>query len=166
MQSPTRRVPSFTITVETAPLPLSSSASTTTPFALLSGDALSSSISAWSRTSSSSSLIPFFFFAETSAKSVSPPHCSDMRPISESSLLIFSISAPSLSTLFIATMIGTPAALAWLTASTVWGITPSSAATTRMTISVMLAPRALIEVNASCPGVSTKTMVESFIFTA
>ena len=43
----------------------------------------------------------------------------------------------------------TPAALLWAIASIVWGITPSSAATTRTTISVMLAPRARMAVNAS-----------------
>ena len=53
-----------------------------------------------------------------------------------------------------ATMIGTSAALAWLIASTVWGMTPSSAATTSTTMSVTVAPRARIEVNASWPGVS------------
>ncbi|CFN68961.1 Uncharacterised protein [Bordetella pertussis] len=41
-------------------------------------------------------------------------------------------------------------------ASRVCGITPSSAATTRMTMSVALAPRARIAVKASWPGVSRK----------
>jgi hypothetical protein len=45
--------------------------------------------------------------------------------------------APGLSILLTATIIGTLAALAWLIASTVWGMTPSSAATTRMTMSVI-----------------------------
>ncbi len=49
---------------------------------------------------------------------------------------------------------GTSAALAWLSASTVWGITPSSAATTSTTMSVASAPRARMAVNASWPGVS------------
>jgi hypothetical protein len=61
-----------------------------------------------------------------------------------------------LSILLIATIIGTPAALAWLIASTVWGITESSAATTSITISVTCAPRARIEVKAAWPGVSRK----------
>ena len=52
---------------------------------------------------------------------------------------------------------GTFAAFAWLIASSVWGITPSSAATTITAMSVTLAPRARIEVNASWPGVSRKT---------
>jgi hypothetical protein len=42
-------------------------------------------------------------------------------------------------------------------ASTVCGITPSSAATTRTTMSVTLAPRARMSVKASWPGVSRKT---------
>jgi hypothetical protein len=54
-----------------------------------------------------------------------------------------------------ATIIGTPAAFAWLIASMVCGMTPSSAATTRTTItSVTWAPRARMAVNASWPGVS------------
>jgi hypothetical protein len=57
--------------------------------------------------------------------------------------------ASGLSILLIATMIGTPAALAWSIASRVCGMTPSSAATTRMTMSVTLAPRARIRVKAS-----------------
>ena len=54
-----------------------------------------------------------------------------------------------MSILLIATMIGTAAARAWLMASTVCGMTPSSAATTRMTMSVAWAPRARMAVNAS-----------------
>ena len=57
--------------------------------------------------------------------------------------------------MFSATTIGTPAARAWLIASSVCGMTPSSAATTSTAMSVTLAPRARISVNASWPGVST-----------
>ena len=49
--------------------------------------------------------------------------------------------AESRSILLMATTIGTPAALAWLMASTVWGMTPSLAATTSTTMSVTSAPR-------------------------
>ena len=42
-------------------------------------------------------------------------------------------------------------------ASIVWGITPSSAATTSTTMSVAWAPRARMAVNASWPGVSRNT---------
>ena len=54
-----------------------------------------------------------------------------------------------LSILLIATMIGTSAAFAWSIASRVCGMTPSSAATTRITTSVTFAPRARIVVNAA-----------------
>ncbi len=63
-------------------------------------------------------------------------------------------SALSRSTLVTATTIGTSAARAWLIASMVCGITPSSAATTSTAMSVTCAPRARMAVNASWPGVS------------
>ena len=56
--------------------------------------------------------------------------------------------------MLIATTIGVPAALAWLMDSIVCGMMPSSAATTRMAISVTIAPRARMVVKASWPGVS------------
>ena len=80
---------------------------------------------------------------------VSPPQSSASRPTSASACLTRSGLASGLSTLLIATMIFTFAARAWSMASLVCGITPSSAATTRMTTSVTLAPRARIVVNAS-----------------
>jgi hypothetical protein len=64
-----------------------------------------------------------------------------------------------------ATTIGTLPALAWAIASFVCGITPSSAATTRITMSVTLAPRARIAVNASCPGVSRNVITPFFVCT-
>ncbi len=69
--------------------------------------------------------------------------------------------ASGLSILLIATIIGTFAALACWIASTVCGITPSSAATTRMTMSVTLAPRARIAVKAAWPGVSMKVILRA-----
>jgi hypothetical protein len=60
--------------------------------------------------------------------------------------------------LLMATMIGTFAALAWRIASIVCGMMPSSAATTSTTMSVTLAPRARMAVNASWPGVSMKVI--------
>ena len=66
--------------------------------------------------------------------------------------------ASGLSILLMATMMGMPAARAWLIASLVWGITPSSAATTSTMMSVTLAPLALMAVKASWPGVSRNTM--------
>ena len=67
-------------------------------------------------------------------------------------------SAPSLSILLTATMIGTSAALAWSMASLVCGRAPSSAATTITAMSVTRAPRARMAVNAWWPGVSRKVM--------
>ena len=103
---------------------------------------------------SRSSFMPIPFLAETSANMVSPPHSSDTSPYSVNDCLIFLGSAVGRSILFMATIMGTFAAFAWFIASTVCGITPSSAATTRTTISVTFAPLALMAVNASCPGVS------------
>ena len=51
---------------------------------------------------------------------------------------------------------GDAGGLACSMASVVWGMMPSSAATTSTTTSVTLAPRARISVNASWPGVSIK----------
>ena len=67
-----------------------------------------------------------------------PPHSSGISPRSDSSRFTRSAFASGLSTLLMATMIGTPAAFAWSIASRVCGMTPSSAATTRMTMSVTL----------------------------
>ena len=66
-------------------------------------------------------------------------------------------SASGLSILLMATMIGTPAALEWSMASMVWGMMPSSAATTSTVMSVTWARRARRAVKASCPGVSRNT---------
>ncbi|MNW48965.1 hypothetical protein D3C74_263590 [compost metagenome] len=138
----------------TGPRDLSSSASMTAPRARLSGLALYSLTSATSRIISSKPSNPSFCFAETLTKIVSPPHSSGTSPYSVNSCFTLSGLASGLSILFTATMIGNPAALAWFTASTVCGITPSSAATTMIVISVNCAPRARIAVNASWPGVS------------
>ena len=98
--------------------------------------------------------MPRFCSADISTMIVSPPHDSGTRPCSESWVRTRCGSAFSRSILLMATTIGTSAALAWLMASTVWGMTPSSAATTSTTMSVTSAPRARILVNASWPGVS------------
>ena len=50
-------------------------------------------------------------------------------------------------------------------ASTVCGMTPSSAATTMAAMSVTLAPRARMAVNAAWPGVSMKVMSWPLCFT-
>jgi len=109
--------------------------------------------------------MPCRLSAEIGTITVSPPQSSAIRPRSASSFFTRSRLAFGLSILLIATTIGTLAARAWSIASIVCGITPSSAATTRMTMSVILAPRARIMVNASWPGVSTKTICRSLTST-
>ena len=96
---------------------------------------------------------------------VDPPQSSGMSSYSVSSCFTLSTFALGLSILLIATIISIPAALAWLIASTVCGITPSSAATTSIAISVDFAPRIRIAVNASCPGVSRKVIFLPLILT-
>ena len=98
--------------------------------------------------------MPTRVFALTGTSGVSPPKSSTTTPASASSVLTRSGLASGLSILFIAITSGTLAAFAWLIASRVWGMTPSSAATTITAMSVTRAPRARIEVNASWPGVS------------
>ena len=71
---------------------------------------------------------------------VSPPQASGTRPRSESCWRTRSGLASGRSILLTATMMGTSAARAWSMASTVWGMTPSSAATTSTTMSVTSAP--------------------------
>ena len=80
---------------------------------------------------------------------MSPPYSSATSPYSVSCWRTLAGLAPSLSILFTATTTGTSAAWAWLSASMVCGITPSSAATTSTTMSVVDAPRARMAVNAS-----------------
>ena len=125
-----------------------------TPLAARLELALSSRISDWSAVISRSWSIPVPILAEVGTKIVWPPHSSGTRFRLDSSRFTRSGSASGRSILLTATMIGTFAARAWLIASCVCGITPSSAATTRMTMSVAWAPRARIAVKASWPGVS------------
>ena len=157
-ESPTSSVPRPIRIVTTGPRPGSSFDSITVPEAGASGLARSSSRSAISRMVSRRSSSPCLVLAETSTNSVSPPHCTGWSPSCAISLRTRSGCAPSLSTLLIATSIGTPASLAWSTASSVCGLTPSSAATTITAMSVTFAPRARIAVNASWPGVSRKVI--------
>ena len=157
--SPTWSVPRWTRMVTTGPRPGSSLDSTTTPEASAFGLALSSSSSATTWIVSSRSSRPCLVLAETSTYSVSPPHSAGCRSRCVISVRTRVGSAPSLSTLLTATTIGTSAARAWSIASSVWGLGPSSAATTITAMSVTPAPRARIAVNASWPGVSRKVTV-------
>ena len=130
----------------------------TKPEASAFGFALSSSTSACRMMVSSSSSMCRRFLADTFTNMFCPPQSSGMTSYSVSSWRTLSGLAPSLSILFTATTMGTPAALAWLIASTVCGMTPSSAATTSTITSVTCAPRARMAVKASCPGVSMKVI--------
>ena len=157
-KSPTCRVPFCTSTVATGPRPLSTRDSSTVPLAGASGSAFNSSRSPTSKIISRSFGTFCFVFAETSTITVSPPHSSGINLRSASCRFTRSGSAPGLSILLIATMIFVFAACACAIASSVCGITPSSALTTSTTISVTFAPRERMRVNASWPGVSMKTM--------
>lgn len=135
--------------VATGPRPRSSFASSTTPVAARSGVAFNSPRSATRQIISISRFRFVFFFAETSTNTVLPPHSSGTNPRSPSCFFTRSGKASGLSILFTATMMGTSAACAWSIASTVCGITPSSAATTSTTMSVAFAPRERMRVKAS-----------------
>ncbi len=117
--SPTCRAPRSISTVATGPRPGSRWDSITTPDAGADGFAFSSSSSAAKTIISSRLSNPSLVFAETSQKIVSPPQSSGVSPCEASSLRTRSGCAPSLSILFTATRIGTPAARAWSIASTV-----------------------------------------------
>ena len=151
--------PRLTMSVTTGPRPGSSRDSITNPLASASGLARSSWISASVTSVSSRSSRFWCVLADTSTNSVSPPQSAGVRPCWASSPRTRFGSAPSLSILLTATMTGTSAAFAWSIASTVCGMTPSSAATTITAMSVTLAPRARMAVKASWPGVSRKVIV-------
>ena len=106
--------------------------------------------------SSLSRLVPFT--ADTSTSSTSPPMDLDEDLV----LQQFGADALRIGVRLVDLVDGDddrhPAALAWLIASIVCGMTPSSAATTSTTISVTLAPRARMAVNAAWPGVSMKVI--------
>ncbi len=117
-----------------------------------------SSASATSRTRSRRSSRFCLALAETSENWVVPPHSSGWRSSAASSERTRSGFASGRSILLTATTIGTAAARACEIDSRVWGMTPSSAATTSTAMSVTFAPRARMAVKASWPGVSRKVM--------
>ena len=90
-----------------------------------------------------------FLTADTSTNKVSPLKSSAINSYCIKSFLILLIFLFGKSHLLTATIIGTFAAFACCIASTVCGLIPSSAATTRTTISVTLDPLALISVKAA-----------------
>ena len=118
------------------------------------GSALNSFTSASNsiKSSSCSTFVPCF--AEISTDGILPPHDSTSASCSANSFFTFSGLDPGTSILFIATMKGIFDFLMCSITSMVWGLTPSSAATTKIAMSAALAPRALNFENASWPGVS------------
>ena len=133
--------------------------SKTIPFASVSKSVFKSNISACKITLSTNFSKFCFVLVEISTIKVSPDKSSAINSYSKSWFLIFWGSASGRSHLFIATTIGTFAALACLIDSIVCGLTPSSAATTKITISVNFDPLALISVKAAWPGVSIKVIL-------
>src|SRR5690606_14187422 len=117
--------------------------------AFLLGLAFSSRISASKRTFSNRSSTPCPVLAEISWDWYFPPQSSTSKFILANCSLILSGFALGLSTLLIAKIMGTLATWAWLMASFVCGMILSSAAITMMATSVILAPLALMAVNAS-----------------
>mmetsp|Transcript_38281 Transcript_38281/g.91655 ORF Transcript_38281/g.91655 Transcript_38281/m.91655 type:complete len:322 (+) Transcript_38281:1686-2651(+) len=158
-ESPTRTVPLCMSVVATVPSPFSTRASRTTPCASLSGFALRSSSSAWSITLLRRSSSPVPSFALIWEQRTSPPRSSVRISYPARSARTRLGSAVSRSILFTATMSGTAACLAHAMESAVCCFTLSSAATTRMIMSAVFAPRSLMSVNAACPGVSMKVIV-------
>ena len=161
-KSPFLSVPDVTIMLATGPLPVSIFDSKTIPVAFESKSVLRSKISAWSDIASINLSKLSFVLAEISTIKVSPDKSSAINSCSNNWFLIFWGSASGKSHLLMATTIGTLAALACLMDSTVWGFTPSSAATTRTTKSVNFDPLALISVKAACPGVSINVSLLEF----
>ena len=133
----------------TGPRPTSNFASITVPSAKRLGLDLSSKISDCNTIFSIRLSTPLPVEAETSTSSTSPDIDSTTTSYLSNSVLTLLGSEFSLSHLLIATIIGTFAAFAWLIASIVCGITPSSAATTRIIMSVTCAPLDLMDVKAA-----------------
>lgn len=142
-------VPIFTMTVAVGPRPCSTCASMTDARAGTFEFALSSRTSASSKIISSRCSMPWFFTAETGHTIVSPPQSSGWSPFSWSCPFTRSMFAPGRSIFVMATMIFTFAARAWLSASSVCGMMPSLASTTSTTMSVTVAPRERMAVNAA-----------------
>ena len=107
--SPFFKVPDCTKMVVTLPRPFSKRASNTVPFAGPLITAENSNTSAVKVIASSNASIPSPVCAETGTIITSPPQSSEITSCVESTCLILSRSAPSLSILLIATITGTPA---------------------------------------------------------
>mmetsp|Transcript_23565 Transcript_23565/g.58162 ORF Transcript_23565/g.58162 Transcript_23565/m.58162 type:complete len:362 (+) Transcript_23565:543-1628(+) len=159
--SPFLSCPRVTMREATGPRLLSLRASTTKPSPGPSGGARSSIISERSSTLSSSLSTLSPVSPETLTCCTSPPSSSTTTPCIASSDSTNPGSALGRSHLLTAMMRGTCAVRAcWIT-SIVCGCTPSTAETTRITISVAFAPRSRMALKAWCPGVSTKQILPS-----
>ena len=158
MASPIFKVPFCTITVAVGPRPTSWRASTITPSVTASGFAFNSINSACSKIMSSSSSTPSALRAEIGTVTTSPPQSSEATDLSCICVLTLSASAPFVSILLMATRRVPWARWANFKASSVWGINPSSAATTKTETSVKFAPLSRILEKAACPGVSRKVI--------
>ncbi len=123
-----------------------------------SGLYFNSNISACKSTYSNNSSTHSQVIDDNQTKGVFHPQSSGIRLCSETWDFTKSIFAFGLSIFVIATIILTQASLAWFIASTVCGLTQSSAATTIIAISVIFAHLALIAVKSSCQGVSIKVI--------
>jgi hypothetical protein len=141
-------------TDDTGPNFISKCDSNTVQTAFLSGFAFNSNISEASKISSKSSSTHSQVFAETQTIETSHHQSSEITQCCDNPDFTLSRFAPGLSILVIATIICIQASRAWLILSIVCGLTHSSAATTKIAISVDLAHLALIIVKASCHGVS------------
>ena len=161
--SPRSSWPRWTSAVQTAPRPFSMRDSIITPLAAPLAGACNSNSSACRETACSRASTPSPVCADTGTNCTSPPQSSAVTSSRASPVLTCSGSAPSLSILLTATISGTLAARACCTASSVCGMTPSSAATTRIIRSVQLAPRARMAVKAACPGVSRKVILPCLV---
>jgi len=103
--------------------------------------------------------MPVPLVADVLTTRVSPPQLSGTSSNFVSCCSTRSGLASGLSILLRATRIGTSAACAWRMASSVCGMTPSSAATTSTTISGHLGPARAHLRERGVPGVSRKVMV-------
>ena len=157
--SPTLRVPRWTRIVATGPRPMSRLDSSTTPRARPSGLARRSSSSA-----TTSSVLEQVVDAEVLQRGdldhdgVAAPRLGDEAVLGE--LLHDPVGVGVLAVDLVDRRRRSGPRPPWRGRAPrcVWGMTPSSAATTRMTMSVASAPRARMAVNASWPGVSMKVM--------
>ena len=153
-RSPVLATPACTVPVTTSPAPLSMNARSTQrrnrPFA-----ARAARLSARSRNAPARASMPAPDRAQT--RWISAPR----MPVVERRASISTLTSPAraastLSTLLTTAMHSvTPSRSRMAVCSRVWGITPSSAATTTSARSMAPTPASMLRTNRSCPGTST-----------